>query len=103
MPKRAYCGISTSRLRELLRAQQGHDHLDVESRGSQFTIFTIEDGEKVPLARLTLLPRGEYGLSLLWHTGRWERLPIIGTATEVLDVLIRDFADVLASPNGASS
>ena len=103
MPKRAGCAISTSRLRELLRAHEGHDPLDVESRGRRVTIFTIEDGQKVPLARLTMLPRGDYGLSLMWHNGRWERLPVVGTAAEVLDVLIRDFAELLASPNGASS
>lgn len=57
----------------------------------------------MPLARLTMLPRGDYGLSLMWHNGRWERLPVVGTAAEVLDVLIRDFAELLASPNGASS
>jgi hypothetical protein len=50
-----------------------------------------------------MLPRGDYGLSLMWHNGRWERLPVVGTAAEVLDVLIRDFAELLASPNGASS
>jgi hypothetical protein len=100
MSKSVFSGISATRLRDLLRAQQGRDHLDVESRGAQLTIFTVDDGEKVPLARLTLLSRGDYGLSLMWHTGRWERLPVVGTAAEVVEALTRDFADLLVSPTG---
>jgi hypothetical protein len=53
MSKSAFSGISAARLREMLRAEGGHDHLDVESRGAQLTIFTVEHGEKEPLARLT--------------------------------------------------
>ena len=98
MAKNGSSGISASRLRDLLHAQPGHEHLDVESRGAQLTIFTVEDDQNVPLARLTLLPRGEYGLSLMWHTGRWERLPVVGTAASIVDVLLRDFADLLAPP-----
>lgn len=98
MPKNTFSGISASRLRDMLRAQGGHDHLDVESRGAQLTICTVEDGAKAPLARLTLLPQGDYGLSLMWHTGRWERLPVVGTADEVVEVLTRDFADLLTPP-----
>lgn len=96
MAKSAFSGISAARLRDLLRAQPGHEHLDVESRGTQLTIFTVEDGEKVLLARLTLLPRGDYGLSLMWHTGRWERLPVVGTAAQIVEALLGDFGDILA-------
>ena len=96
MAKSASSGISATRLRDLLRAQPGHEHLDVESRGTRLTIFTVEDDQELPLARLTLLPRGDYGLSLMWHTGRWERLPIVGTAAEVVDVLLHDFGNLLA-------
>ncbi len=95
MAKNALPGISASRLRDLLHAQPGHEHLDVESRGAQLTILTLEDDQKVPLARLTLLPRDEYGLSLMWHTGRRERLPVVGSAALIVDVLLRDFADLL--------
>lgn len=103
MAKSAFSGISASGLRDLLHAQPGHGHLDVESRGAQLTIFSIEDDQKVPLARLTLLPRGEYGLSLMWHTGRWERLPVVGTAASIVDVLLRDFDDLLAPPTAEPS
>ena len=103
MAKNASSGISASRLRDPLHAQPGHEHLDVESRGAHLTIFTVQDGQKVPLARLTLLPPGEYGLSLMWHTGRWERLPVVGTAASIVDVLLRDFADLLAFPAGEPS
>jgi len=95
MSKSAFSGISASRLRDLLHSHPGHEHLEVESRGSKLTIFTVEDGEKVPLARLTLLPRGDYGLSLMWHTGRWERLPVAGPPAAVIDVLLHDYAELL--------
>ncbi len=103
MPKSAFSGISASRLRDLLRVQRDRDHLDVESRGTQLIIFTVEDGEKVPLAKRTLLPGDDYGLSLMWHTGRWERLPVVGTAAEVVEILTRDFADLLAPPTDEPS
>ena len=96
MVKSASSRMSATRLRDLLRPQPGHEHLDVETHGTQLTIFTVEDDQKLPLARLTLLPRGDYGLSLMWHTGRWERLPIVGTAAAVVEVLLRDFGDLLA-------
>ena len=96
MVKSAFPGISATQLRHLLRAQPGQEHLDVESHGTRLTIFTVEDDQELPLARLTLLPRGDYGLSLMWHTGRWERLPIVGTAAEVVDVLLHDFGNLLA-------
>lgn len=103
MSKSAFSGISASRFPDMLRAQRSRDHLDVESRGAQLTIFTVEDGEKVPLARLTLLPGGDYGLSLMWHTGRWERLSVAGTAAEVVEILTCDFADLLAPPTDEPS
>jgi hypothetical protein len=96
MVKSAFSGISTTRLRDLLRAQPGHEHLDIETHGMRLIIFTVQGDRKLPLARLTLLPRGDYGLSLMWHTGRWERLPIVGTAAEVVDVLLHDFGNLLA-------
>lgn len=96
MVKSAFSGISASRLRDLLHARAGHAHLDVESRGAQLTIVAVQDGQKAPLARLTLLPQGGYGLSLMWHTGRWQRLPVVGAPADVVNVLLEDYADLLA-------
>lgn len=96
MPKSAFSGISASQLRDLLHAQPRYEHLDVERRGAQLTIITVEDDQKVPLARLTPLPTGDYGLSLMWHTGRWEQLPVVGAPAAVLKVLLEDYADLLA-------
>jgi transposase len=92
----AFSGISASRPRDMPHARPGHAHLEVESRGAQLTIVAVEDGQKVPLARRTLLPQGDYGLSLMWHTGRWQRLPVVGTPADLVNVLLVDHADLLA-------
>lgn len=96
MAKDPFAGADASRLRDLLRKHPGHEHLDVASRGKHLTIFTTGNGEPVPLARLTALPRDEYGLSLMWHTGRWQRMPILGTIEDVVEELVQCFPDFLA-------
>lgn len=37
--------------------------------------------------RLTRLSRGQYGLSVKRHTGRWERTPFTGTLDEIVDIM----------------
>ena len=39
----------------------------------------------------------------MWHTGRWERLPVAGTAAEVVEIMTHDFADLLAPPTDEPS
>lgn len=44
-----------------------------------------------PVARATPLGGGEYGLSFRSHTGKWERMPISGTLSD----LAKDVVDAL--------
>lgn len=59
-------------------------------------MLTQEEGEAIRLARLSALPAGRYGLSLMWHSGRWERLPVVGTLDEVVQILRPDYAEMFA-------
>ena len=97
MSSNTYGKAQASQLRQLLRAKPGHDHLDVEARGDHLTVFTLEEGKVVRLARLTSLPRDEYGLSLMWHTGRWEPIPVAGSMEELVGTLSAEFNDWLAA------
>jgi len=38
--------------------------------------------------RLSLLGKQTYGLSVMRHTGRWEKVPFTGTLEEVVDSMI---------------
>ena len=87
---------AADRLRILLLAEPGHEHLEVERRGRDLTVLTREEGEVVRLVRLSALPAGRYGLSLMWHSGRWERLPVVGTLDQVVQILRADYAEMLA-------
>lgn len=87
---------AVDRLRILLLTEPGPEHLEVESRGGDLIVLTREQGDVVRLARLSALPAGRYGLSLMWHSGRWERLPVVGTLDEVVQILRADYADMLA-------
>jgi hypothetical protein len=87
---------AADRLRVLLVGQPGHEHLEVESRGRDLTVLTREEGQVVRLARLSALPAGRYGLSLMWHSGRWVRLPVVGTLDQVVQILRADYAEMLA-------
>jgi len=75
-------------LRALLHQHEGLAHLRVECRGTDLVIFSEEDGEKIRRARLTAVGAGRYGLSLMRHTGRWERTPLAGPLPEMVEMLV---------------
>ena len=96
MSKDLVAQAAADRLRALLRAVPEYEHLEVERRGRDLTVLTYEQGEVVRLARLSAMPAGRFGLSLMWHNGRWERLPVVGTLHEVVATLRADYAEMLA-------
>ena len=73
MSKDLVAQAAADRLRALLRAVPEYEHLEVERRGRN--------------------------LSLMWHNGRWERLPVVGTLHQVVATLRADYAEMLA-PSG---
>jgi len=83
---------STEQLKEMLAAHEVTSGLLLRVRGKQITLVREEPGpdgapEDEPCVRLTHLGQGSFGISVLRHTGRWERTPFSGTVDDVVQVL----------------
>ena len=77
---------------DLLRRQEGFDHLRVNKRGDSITLYSGDGPNRQQHARLTHLEPTTWGLSFPRHTGRWERTPLIGSLEELVTTLVRDFS-----------
>ena len=70
-------------------------HLAVRARGKTLVIVA-EDGPEDPLVRLEPVGPDQYGLSIMWHTNRWQRLPVMGRLDELVTLLRAQYASLLA-------
>lgn len=68
-----------------------YQHVLVRAKRGHLVVYTGDD--QWPVARLTPLGDGPYGLAFYRHTGRWEPMPFSGR----LDDMARTMATVLAS------
>ena len=75
--------VASVTLEKWLRRDKALRHLHVKCRGTSLT-FHNDDEEH---ARLTLVGRDIWGLSLPRHTGRWEKTPFLGPLDDVYDTL----------------
>ena len=83
---------SSARLEELLAAHEPTACLLVRVRGRQPTLVREEPGpdgapEDDARVRLTRLGQGQFGRSVLRHTGNWERTPFRGSVDDVAETL----------------
>ena len=83
---------SRERLEELLAAHEPTAGLLVRVRGRQLTLVRQEPGpdgtpEEDARVRLTHLGQGQFGVSVLRHTGQWERTLFAGSVDDVVEVL----------------
>ena len=78
-------------LEEMLAEYEALGHLRVKRRGDSLTIHSGDAADPHAHARVTHLGRGQWGLSLPLHTGRWERTSFVGSMAEVIDTLVTDF------------
>jgi hypothetical protein len=83
-------------LEELLARHEELGRLRVKKRGDSLTIYSGEPADAHLHARLTHLARGQWGLSLPRHTGRWERTPFVGTMDQLVASLTSDRGFYLA-------
>lgn len=80
-------------LKRLLKADASTDGMYVRVRGKNLILGREEligpSGERVndDRVRLTRLNSTTYGLSMKRHTGRWERMPFVGTLAELVETL----------------
>jgi hypothetical protein len=84
-------------LEALLHRHDGWRHLKARTRGKDLLIEAHDDGAVEELVRLSPVGPDQYGVSILWHNGRWQRLPVIGSLVEVVEGLRRDFAELLSA------
>ena len=83
------------RLQALIRARGDYTHVGVRAHGAQLIVEVHDGDEPYPVARLTSLGAGEFGLSFHRHTGRWEPMPFVGPLEDVADDLIACLAPYL--------
>jgi hypothetical protein len=80
------------RLEELLPEHEVTAGLLVRVHGQHLTLVREEPGldgepEDDPRVRITHLGGESFGLSVLRHTGKWERVPFSGTLDEMVEVI----------------
>lgn len=73
------------RLEVLIRARGDYGHLQVRSRAGHLVIEACGQGGADPVARLTPLGSGQFGLSFHNHSGRWEPMQFQGSLEAVVD------------------
>jgi len=81
------------RLQAEIRALGEYGHVSVRSARGHLSIFA---GDELPVARLTPLGAGQYGLSFMRHTGRWEPMPFSGRLSNMADTLVSTLGPYLA-------
>lgn len=71
------------RLQQLMSEHLDHDAVRVRPYGQHLVMDMAGDGDPYPVARLTRLEPGQYGLGFRLHTGRWDPMPVSGSLEEV--------------------
>jgi len=76
-----------------IHALGNYRHVTVQVQRGLLYVHADEE----PVARLTPLGGGQYGLSFHQHTGRWEPTPFNGDLAHLAGVLVTEFAAYLES------
>jgi hypothetical protein len=89
------------RLAEILGKSKVTAGLLVRVRGKQLTLVREETGpggeiEDDPRVRLTHLGGERFGVSVMRHTGKWERTPFAGSVDEVMEIIIETMQHIVA-------
>jgi hypothetical protein len=75
--------VAARKLQQLMSEHLDHDAVRVRPYGQYLVMDMTGDGDPYPVARLTRLEPGQYGLSFRLHTGRWDPQPVAGSLEEV--------------------
>ena len=89
------------RLEQLLGKSKVTSGLLVRARGKQLTLVREDTGpagepEDDPRVRLTHLGGQQFGVSVLRHTGTWERTPFAGSIDEVVAIIVETMQHLVA-------
>lgn len=92
-----------ARLIELIDQNEITKGLYVKTRGEHLTLgraeTSPEDAERTSddRIRLTHLGDSRFGLSVMRHTGRWEKTPFCGTLEEMVEVMLATMQHLVAA------
>jgi hypothetical protein len=78
-------------LQAAIRSTGDYWHVFVRALRGHLVVFSGQD----PIARLTPLAGGHYGLSFHHHTGRWEPMPFSGGLDELANTVVTALAPYL--------
>jgi len=89
------------KLTDLLGQSKVTEGLLVRVRGKHLTLVREETGpggepEDDPRVRLTHLGGETFGVSVLRHTGKWERTPFAGSIEEVVQNILETMQHLVA-------
>ena len=90
------------RLQIGIRALGDFAHVSVRPSRGHLNIFA---GDHLPVARVTPLSDGQYGLSFMRHTGRWEPMPFTGDLNQMPSTIVTTLEPYLTRyelPSGIS-
>jgi antitoxin (DNA-binding transcriptional repressor) of toxin-antitoxin stability system len=79
-------------LRREIHALGDYAHVTVRCQRGHLVICADDDA---PVARLTPLGRGNFGMSFHRHTGAWEKMPFVGDLPEQASTLVATLAPYL--------
>lgn len=94
--------VAHDELVSLLAQHQVTAGVYVRARGKHLTLgreVPGPDNEKPEAdnrVRLTHLGNGKFGLSVMRHTGKWEKTPFCGTLEELMDIMLDTMQHLLA-------
>lgn len=92
-PGRKQASGEAEQLAAAIHARGSYSHVTVELKRGLLYVHADEE----PVARLTPLGPGQYGLSFHQHTGRWEPTPFTGDLAHLAAVHVTEFGAYLAS------
>jgi antitoxin (DNA-binding transcriptional repressor) of toxin-antitoxin stability system len=71
------------------------DYRHILARPNRGHLVILGDEEQ-PVARLTPIGSGHWGLSFMHHTGRWEPMPFSGPLQQMADAVVSALSPYLA-------
>ena len=96
MPTHRVSPFDAAYLQDVLQRACGHEQVKVRPYGGHLIVEMHVGDEVYKVARLTSLPRQEYGLSYRTASEKWERMPFCGSLDEMASAiteLLRPYLD----------
>lgn len=82
-----------AQLQQAVRAAGEYAHVVVRVERGHLLVYA---GDAAPVARVTPLGQGQYGLSFYRHDGKWEPMPFSGAISEMATTLVDTLGPYLA-------